>query len=440
MLRLLCRRSKHKPSSFSVGFLTTPECKTFLPGRDEAADNGQLLLWDDVPPDDPATARSRMTMGEVYRFTAYHRYKIVLVEQVVEIFKWRGFRHWLEQMHGLGYHSQPVFFNSQFSPSYPHPTPQSRDRVYYVFWRADIGRDPDLDIRPQAFCPYCQERVSAIQSWKNPKKRVGKYGRNRQYIYRCPRCTGEVRPDYTPVAAAIDFSLPAEPVGGRKKPLDAKTIARIRVGLEKFGRQPLVLDSGFNYNAVTPRVWPISEPAPTQTTAQTMGFLVPNAYDRGPTSLEEAAPTQTGRQDVGLTIVPDRPFVVEHYGTGTARAITEPCSTITAGGNHQGICVPPGFQGFLSTYYSNGWNTPLSGTAPTVTTKDRHALVESAGAMEPEDCRYRMLHPDREIKRIMGFPPDYVILGSQRDQTRQLGHSLSPGTLSEIVRRAIAIL
>jgi site-specific DNA-cytosine methylase len=51
-----------------------------------------------------------------------------------------------------------------------------------------------------------------------------------------------------------------------------------------------------------------------------------------------------------------------------------------------------------------------------------------------------MRNPDKEIKRGMGFPPNYRMLGSQCDQTRQLGHSLSPGTLTEIVRRAIAML
>lgn len=314
--------------------LMTPECKWHTSARGEKiTDQGQLLLWDDVPPEDPAASRSRMTMNEVYRFTAYHRYRIIVVENVTEILLWRGFQHWLDQMHGLGYRSKPIFFNSQFSPSYPHPTPQSRDRIYYVFWREDIGRDPDLDIRPQATCPHCQQRVTAVQSWKNPKKKIGKYGR--QYVYRCPHCTGEVRPDYTPVAAAIDFSLPAEPVGGRKRPLDSKTIQRIRVGLEKFGQRPLVLDSGFHYSASTERAWPIDEVAPVQTTAQTMAFLVPNAYDRGPASLEEPGPTQTGRQDVGLAIAPDQPFIVETYGTGTdhrVRAITEPCTTITAGG------------------------------------------------------------------------------------------------------------
>lgn len=420
--------------------LFTPECKWHTPARGERINGqGQLLLWDDVQPDDPSATRSRVTMNEVYRFTEYHRYKLVFVENVVEVVtKWAGFQGWLDRMHALGYKSKAVFFNSQFSPAYPHATPQSRDRVYYVFWREDIGRDPDLDFRPSAYCSCCTEQVAAVQSWKKQHIRAGKY--NQQYVYRCPRCTSAVRPAFTPVWSAIDFSLPAEPVGGRRKPLEPKTIDRIKLGMVRFGRQPLLVDSGFNYSDKSVRAWPISEPSPAQTTAQTMSLLVPNAYDRGPVSLGEAAPTQTTRQDVGLAICPTSPFMVEMHGTSTARAVTEPCGTVLAGGNHHHVCIPPEFRGFLSTYYSNGWNTPLSSVAPAVTTKDRHALVRVVDDEDVNACLYRMLNPDREIKRIMGFPPTYKILGNQRDQTKQLGHSLSPGTLTMIVRRGVEIL
>jgi DNA (cytosine-5)-methyltransferase 1 len=382
--------------------LFTPACTFHSPARGEKVnDQGQLLLWDDVPPTADEAVRSRSTMNEVVRFSAYHRYKIVIVENVIEVIKWAGFQNWLAAMHSLGYDSKAVYFNSQFAPSYPHAAPQSRDRLYYVFWQRSIGRAPDLDLRPPAFCSACSQETDAVQVWKQATKRWGKY--QRQYIYCCPHCGGEVRPFCTPVAAAIDFSLPIQKIGERSRPLDPKTMQRIQAGLDRFGNTPALLDLGFNYQGRA-RTRPISEPAPTQTTAQTMGFLCSLSFDPKPRPLTLPAPTQTGRQSLGL------------------------------------VTMPLNWSGFLTTYYRNGWPIPLHEPASTVTTVDRFGLVESTAAVRIEDFGFRMLHPDREIKCIMGFPPDYRVLGSQKQQTKQLGNSLTPAVITEITQRAVAIL
>jgi len=81
--------------------------------------------------------------------------------------------------------------------------------------------------------------VEAIQSWRNPERKWGKYGR--QYDYRCPGCAELVKPYYFAAANAIDWSIPAERIGDRKRPLKPRTMERIELGLKKFGNEWMIL-------------------------------------------------------------------------------------------------------------------------------------------------------------------------------------------------------
>ncbi len=62
-------------------------------------------------------------------------------------------------------------------------------------------------------------------------------------------------------------------------------------------------------------------------------------------------------------------------------------------------------------------NDPLR----TVTTKDRHGLVDPHGAKF--DILFRMLEPD-ELKQGMGFGADYRITGNREEQVRQIGNAV----------------
>ena len=80
---------------------------------------------------DPAEERSRVTMWDVVRFAEFHQYEMIFVENVVDARRWILFEPWLYAMKNLGYEHECVYLNSMFA----HPTPQSRDRMYVVFWR-----------------------------------------------------------------------------------------------------------------------------------------------------------------------------------------------------------------------------------------------------------------------------------------------------------------
>lgn len=83
-------------------------------------------------------------MWDVVRFTEYHRYELVFVENVVEIYSWPLYKPWIAAMRALGYENRLICLNSMHSWTFGTPAPQSRDRVYVCFWKAG-NRAPDFE-------------------------------------------------------------------------------------------------------------------------------------------------------------------------------------------------------------------------------------------------------------------------------------------------------
>ncbi|HEY9366902.1 DNA cytosine methyltransferase, partial [Streptomyces sp.] len=198
-------------------------------------------LFEDPLSDDAAT-RSRLLMFDVLRFAEHHKYRAIVVENVVDIAtqpKYRlAWQVWREQLSALGYRFKVVSLNSMHAQAAGRPAPQSRDRLYVVAWR--LGeRAPDLARfqRPKAWCPRCEIVVESEQAWK-PGRTVGRY--RQQYVYVHGACGQIVEPEVLPAAAAIDWSLPGERIGDRLRPLAPKTVARIEAGLKRYAAPPFL--------------------------------------------------------------------------------------------------------------------------------------------------------------------------------------------------------
>lgn len=164
---------------------------------------------------------------------------------------------------------------------------------------------------------------------------------------------------------------------------------------------------------------PVSGPVPTVATAGAIALVEPfvisaggPAVDARPTS--EPMPTVLTRDRLAVV----QPFLVQAggpEGTGrTPRSVDDPLATVMTE-NHTGLVEP-----FLTKYYGSGDGAaPVSEPVPTVTTKDRFALVERVGL----DIRFRMLQP-HELAAAMGFPPDYQFAGGRADQVKQVGNAV----------------
>jgi len=380
--------------------ITSPECTNHSLAKGKARRLSHPDLFGAVKAD-PAAERSRATMWDVPRFAEFHRYQLIVVENVVEARSWVLWEAWLHAMQLLGYDWEIVYFNSMFA----HPTPQSRDRMYVVFWRRGAPR-PDLAIQPAAFCARCQGNVQAVQSWKNPRKRWGKY--RQQYVYRCPTCQAQVEPYYYCAANAIDWSLPAPRIGDRERPLKERTLARIRVGLEKFGRRPLLMDRIHNARRDEDLFWTVDKPNRTQIGQSSHALVMP-------------------------------PFLVNYYGTGDASRLDNPTPTVPTRDRHA-LVVPP----FLVSYYTrvSGIQAAVAGVdepVPTVPGWAVHYLAQPGETPSVEECGFRMLQP-HEIHRAMAFPPDYKVLGNQRDRVKQYGNAVTPPVMSILMERCVATL
>lgn len=408
--------------------ITSPECTahTLAKGRKRKG-MGQNDLWGKNGID-PAEERSRATMWDVPRFAEHHCYEIVIVENVVDAaLYWPLFEVWLQAMSVLGYSHELVCLNSMFA----HPTPQSRDRLYVVFWRTG-NRRPNLTITPAAWCPQCQRDVASVQSWKASARRVGgyhvgKYGHHGQYLYRCPQCSTAVTPYYYAAANAIDWTVVGERIGDRTTPLKPKTMQRIRHGLQKFA-VPYVM--GTERSGTPGRTYATTAPWPTQTGQHDKALLVPpflmgihgdyytyrgidaeiptcvgsasttaliqhearpflvstNYFSDRNRGLDEPFPTQTTKQPYGLAIPPSA-FIIEEKNHHMGRPVSDPLGTVIAGGNHHYVAVPPPFllnlrpsrSGFLIGQQSGAVARPVTDESPTVSGAGGISLVTPVG-------------------------------------------------------------
>jgi DNA (cytosine-5)-methyltransferase 1 len=76
---------------------------------------------------------------------------------------------------------------------------------------------------------------------------------------------------------------------------------------------------------------------------------------------------------------------------------------------------------------------------PTVPGWAVHYLAQPGETPAVEDCGFRMLQP-HEIKAAMAFTRDYKVLGTQRQQVKQLGNAVTPPVMELLVKRCVAIL
>ncbi|MGH9066624.1 MAG: DNA cytosine methyltransferase [Acidimicrobiales bacterium] len=425
--------------------LASPECTSHTASKGVSRRRQSVGLFDDP---DPGAERSRATMWDVHRYVEVHRPAAVVVENVVEAHAWLYWPSWWQAFADAGYDAQVVSLNSMHAG-----VPQSRDRIYVVAMRR--GVKADLSLRPEAWCPGCEQVVAARQAWKNGR-RVGRY--RRQYLYRCPTCAGVVEPATSPASSIIDWGLPSLRIGDRRRPLAEATLRRIRLGLERYG-VAVVAGAGNTWErpgSGYARAWPVSDPLPTQTTTNGHGLALPGliAELRGGGSRDKLRPVsdplatvEAGANHHALVCPP---LVVQpaHGGDDATRVrgVERPLPTVCASDDRPLTVEPPAItvgdhHDLLVAYNSTGRAQPVSRPAPTLTTKDRLALV--VPQLDIEDCTFRMFEP-HEVGAAMAFAPGYagetMAALTKRDRVRLYGNAVTPPAMTFIVGRVVDAL
>jgi DNA (cytosine-5)-methyltransferase 1 len=450
--------------------ITSPECTNHSLAKGVERRKYQMNMFDKKLID-PSAERSRATMWDVPRFAEYHDYEIVKVENVVDAAKWVMWDSWLMAMHSLGYEHEVVYFNSMFA----WPTPQSRDRMYVVFWKKG-NKKPDLEFRPLAHCARCIKDVEGIQTWKK-KLKWGRY--KAQYFYRCPTCHNEVVPYYYAGFNAIDFTIPSTRIGDRKVPLKPKTMERVKYGWDTYGRQVMIVTGRYT-SGIDCRVRSANiDVIPTQPGDSSHAVLMPwlvqvdhtqakgNSY-----TIESGSPTPTQTTSQVLAVVSG--FVTKNYGGGANPAymssgLDEPLGTMTTAGNQSLLTIPQlqkkygmvdprlindkdlmvlgdgsrrallSSKAFMTYYYGTMNASHVADPIHTVSTRDRMSLIQDFDSMSIEDLHFRMLQP-KEVGKSMAFDENYKVLGNGREQVKQYGNAVTPPVEDMISSRLIATL
>ncbi|MEX5551761.1 DNA cytosine methyltransferase [Pseudomonas pergaminensis] len=147
-------------------------------------------------------------------------------------------------------------------------------------------------------------------------------------------------------------------------------------------------------------------------------------------------------------------FMERAFGGSVGQGLDEPAPTITAGGGGKSSLVsltlsPEHEAGalrvaaFLISYYGTENISACDAPAPTITTKDRLAMVTVMVKGTPYvivDICLRMLKPS-ELYKAQGFPADYIIShgadGKPFTKTQQVhmcGNSVSPPPMAALAR------
>ncbi|MDY7542625.1 MULTISPECIES: DNA cytosine methyltransferase [unclassified Cryobacterium] len=356
--------SQVEPSRFPTTDIlwASPECTNHSVAkgikRQRAAQDQLPGMADKLP--DAAAVRSRATMWDVPRFAEYHMYKAIIIENVVDAYRWVQFPAWLMAMESLGYDHEIAWVNSMHAQALGDPAPQSRDRMYVVFWRKGNTK-PNLEkwTRPNAFCET-HGIVKAVQVFKKAE-RWGRY--KAQYVFRCGQCAAVVEPGWLPASSAIDFNIEGTRIGDRDKPLSPKTMTRIEKGIERYWKPLVVENAGTVYDAADPkhphyldpdgyyRANPTSDPLRTISTwGDSKGLALPPIITdgiRGDGTVQSGAGplnTQTTAQTKGVMFPP---FLAQfRERERTLDATRDPLTTIVADGagqmlvQHASLLIP----------------------------------------------------------------------------------------------------
>jgi DNA (cytosine-5)-methyltransferase 1 len=289
---------------------------------------------------------------------------------------------------------------------------------------------------------------------------------------------------WKPVKDVLDFKDEGESIFGRKKPLVEKTLERIYAGLIKFVAgmtQKEYTSFLVKYNSMNREGHysppSIDEPCPTVACQNRLGIasvsFLSKQYSGNPEDKNISVEGPAGT----ITTIDHHALISTYYGNGGNTPITEPAPTITtkdrlslvyivnqfSGGGQLGDVNEPSsavlttpkqnlvtVDKFLMNPYSfksNGGSVDkpcftliasMDKMPPyLVTTKEGGlgiAFFEDDTPMTRKikefmaiygivDIKMRMLKIS-ELKKIMGFPEDYVLIGTQAEQKKFIGNAV----------------
>ena len=296
---------------------------------------------------------------------------------------------------------------------------------------------------------------------------------------------------WKPVREVLDMNDVGQSIFARKKPLCEKTLKRIYAGLIKFvaGGKDAFLVKYNSMNQSGKYVAPgLDEPCPTIACQNRLGVaninFMSKAFSGDPYSKNQSIDVPAGT----ITTKDHHCFVTAYYGNGGNRSVESPCPTLTTK-DRLGLISSR----FLTNEYSGGGQlSSIDAPCPAILTTPKQKVVDcflmnpqfkSAGGDVDKPCftliarmdkmppylvntekglgirmfdtdsemtlkikefmamygiidiKMRMLNIS-ELKRIMGFPKGYILVGTQAEQKKYIGNAVEVN-MSKVLCEAI---
>lgn len=387
----------------------------------------------------PRDADSRTLAEHLFRYIEAIKPDYIQIENVEEFMSWgdmdehghpiskdkgQSYLRWIRNVQKYGYSYQYRILNSADYGAYT-----SRKRFFGQFAKHGL---------PIAF-------PVATHSKEGSKDLFGEFQR------------------WKPVKDVLDFNDEGESIFNRKKPLVEKTLERIYAGLIKFvagGKDAFMLKyNSMNQsgNYVPPG---IDEPCPTVATQNRLGVVKVSylskqfsgsPYDKN-ISVDGPAGAITCKDHhalVSADFIPNSPehFLDMQYGNGTPASIERPAPTATTNPKYQLVTSKHYLMNPQFASKGGSVDSPcftliarMDKMPPYLITTDEGVGIEVYESDSPMtrkikefmamycimDIKMRMLKIS-ELKRIMGFPVDYVLKGSQAEQKKYIGNAVEVG-------------
>lgn len=405
----------------------------------------------------PRDADSRTLAEHLFRYIDAINPDYIQIENVEEFMSWgdvdekgkpvskdkgRSYLKWVNRIKRFGYEFERRIMNAADYGAYT-----SRKRFFGIFAKKGLP----IVWPEQTHCKVKDQGLfSDLQPWK-------------------------------PVRDVLDFSIEGKSIFGRKKPLAEKTLERIHAGLIKFvagGKSAFMVKyNSMNQNGkyVSPS---LDDPCPTVATQQRLALaqvsFLSKQFSGDPDSKNISVDEPAGT----ITTIDHHAFISVHYGNGFNTSCNSPAATLTTKDRMALVQMS-----FLDMQYGTGVPASIDTVAGALTTNPKHNLVTcdrflmnpqfaSAGSSVDDPCftliarmdkrppclvitesgdvaieiyetdspmtvkikkfmamygivdiKMRMLVVD-ELKLIMGFPEDYVLIGTQAEQKKFIGNAV----------------
>lgn len=287
---------------------------------------------------------------------------------------------------------------------------------------------------------------------------------------------------WKPVKDVLDLDDEGKSIFTREKPLCERTLERIYAGLIKFvaGGRDAFLVKYNSYNQQGHYKAPsIDEPCPTVAVQNRLGVAKVQFLSKQ-FSGDPMSKNQSIEQPAGAITTKDHHALITYYGNGNNHSMDEPAPTITT--KDRLAMVTSRF--IANEYSAGGQVSSVDAPCPAVLTKPKQKVVSCQYLMNPQfaspggsidkpcftliarmdkmppylitteeglgievydtdspmtvkvkefmamygiiDIYMRMLNVG-ELKRIMGFPSDYVLVGTQAEQKKYIGNAVEVG-------------